>query len=390
MKMFSPTSNETSTDPGGIAAPGSVEDTLPSAVSLEEVHKFYGDSEVVRGISLDVRAGEFFALLGPSGCGKTTTLKLIAGFEQPSAGHITIGDQAVEGVPAFQRDVNTVFQSYALFPHLDVRDNVAFGLRMSGVNRKERRSRAEEALARVHLPDAGRRKVTDLSGGEQQRVALARAIINRPSVLLLDEPLGALDLRLRRAMQQELKEIQRSVGICFVYVTHDQHEALSMADRMAVMKDGCLQQVGTPAELYRKPQTRFVAQFIGESGFLDGSITEVSGGIATFELPGGAKLRAPADGLNVGPGTISLRPERARLQSDGVTRSPGQNSVAGTIVGVEFLGSDRVYKVAVPPAGELVVREPFDQGLPVREPGVKVNVTFEADAAVLLPRDSSE
>lgn len=358
-----------------------------NAVELKGVRKSFGETEVVRGIDLEVRSGEFFALLGPSGCGKTTTLKLIGGFEQPTQGNIRIGNKSVEGVPAFQRDVNTVFQSYALFPHLDVRDNVAFGLRMSGVSRRERRSRAEAALDRVHLPSSARRKVDDLSGGEQQRVALARAIINRPSVLLLDEPLGALDLRLRRAMQQELKEIQRSVGICFVYVTHDQHEALSMADRMAVMKDGSFQQVGTPGDLYRNPETKFVAQFIGESGFLEGQVTDITAGLASLELPGGASVKVKTNSTAVGAASISLRPEQASLGREDSPPTPGHNNVRGTVVNVEFLGSDRLYRVVVPPAGDLLVREPFDDAHEAVEPGHSVNVRFPFDSAVLLPGD---
>jgi spermidine/putrescine transport system ATP-binding protein len=355
-----------------------------SAVRLEGVSKSFEGSEVVSDLSLEVGAGEFYALLGPSGCGKTTTLKLIGGFEQPDSGQVLIGGEQVAGVPAFKRDVNTVFQSYALFPHLDVRDNVAFGLRMDGVKRAERRARAEEALERVHLPGSGRRQIEGLSGGEQQRVALARAIINRPSVLLLDEPLGALDLKLRRAMQQELKEIQRSVGICFIYVTHDQHEALAMADHMAVMKDGKIQQQGTPAEIYDRPETRFVAQFIGDAGFLEGTLLGVRNGTSEIELPGGTKLEAPGNGLVTGPVVVAVRPERARLvELDGTV--PGDNQVEGTVTEVEFLGSDRVYRIAVPPSGELVVRETSGEGRPVQEPGTRVTVAFSVEAAVPLP-----
>jgi spermidine/putrescine transport system ATP-binding protein len=361
----------------------------PPAVRLDTVRKSFGGTEVVRGVSLEVGAGEFYALLGPSGCGKTTTLKLIGGFEQPDTGQVLIGGEPVEGVPAFKRDVNTVFQNYALFPHLDVRDNVAFGLRMSGVKRSERRSRAEEALERVHLPGAGRRRIEGLSGGEQQRVALARAIINRPSVLLLDEPLGALDLKLRRAMQQELKEIQRSVGICFIYVTHDQHEALAMADRMAVMKDGVIQQQGSPEEIYDRPESRYVAQFIGDAGFLEGELVGVDAGLSVVSLPGGHRLRAPESGLVVGPSVIAVRPERARLSPVGDPESPDRNYVEGTVTEVEFLGSDRVYRVAVPPAGELVVRE-TSVGTPVQEPGSRVTVEFDIAAAVALPGDVSK
>lgn len=238
------------------------------AVSFSQVSRHFGDVRAVDSVDLQVVEGEFFAMLGPSGSGKTTCLRLIAGFEQPTAGHIEIFGETAEGVPPYRRNVNTVFQDYALFPHLNVRDNVAYGLMIRGISKIERRQAAEEALELVQLPGYGSRKPGELSGGQRQRVALARAIVNKPKVLLLDEPLGALDLKLREQMQDELKSLQKTLGVTFVFVTHDQGEALSMADRVAVFNDGRVMQVGTPEDIYRYPQSRFVADFVGSSNVL--------------------------------------------------------------------------------------------------------------------------
>ncbi len=255
------------------------------AVELRNVTKKFGDFVAVDDIDLEIRDGEFFSLLGPSGCGKTTNLRMIAGFEQPTIGEIYIKGQQVAGIPAHRRPVNTVFQSYALFPHMNVAQNVAFGLEMKKVARPEINQRVREALELVQLPHLSDRRPKQLSGGQQQRVALARALVNKPQVLLLDEPLGALDLKLRKAMQLELKQIQVEVGITFIYVTHDQEEALTMSDRIAVMNEGVVQRIGEPRRIYEHPANRFVADFIGETNFVEGRVQEVKA-LATVAIPG--------------------------------------------------------------------------------------------------------
>ena len=241
---------------------------MTTAVSFQNVSRHFGSVRAVDAVDLEIAEGEFFAMLGPSGSGKTTCLRLIAGFEQPTSGHIEIFGETAEGVPPYRRSVNTVFQDYALFPHLNVIDNVAYGLMVRGVPRAERRAAAEAALSLVQLPGYGERRPSQLSGGQRQRVALARALVNKPKVLLLDEPLGALDLKLRENMQEELKALQKSLGITFVFVTHDQGEALSMADRIAVFNEGTIMQIGTPEEVYKRPRSRFVADFVGSSNVL--------------------------------------------------------------------------------------------------------------------------
>ncbi|MBA83123.1 MAG: polyamine ABC transporter ATP-binding protein [Rhodobacteraceae bacterium] len=241
---------------------------MTDAVTFRGVSRHFGTVKAVDEVDLSIQDGEFFAMLGPSGSGKTTCLRLIAGFEQPTAGHIEIFGERAEGVPPYLRNVNTVFQNYALFPHMNVRDNVAFGLRVKGISRAERHRAAEEALELVELSGYGNRRAGELSGGQRQRVALARALVNKPRVVLLDEPLGALDLKLREQMQEELRKLQRALGLTFVFVTHDQDEALSMADRVAVFADGKIQQVGTAEDIYRRPDTRFVADFVGSSNVL--------------------------------------------------------------------------------------------------------------------------
>ena len=251
---------------------------MTTAVKFERVSRHFGDVKAVDDVSLEIAEGEFFAMLGPSGSGKTTCLRLIAGFDQPTAGHIEIFGVTAEGVPPYRRDVNTVFQDYALFPHMSVGDNVAYGLMVKGVDKAERSKRAGEMLELVKLGGYDERKPSQLSGGQRQRVALARALVNQPKVLLLDEPLGALDLKLREQMQVELKSLQRNLGISFVFVTHDQGEALSMADRVAVFNDGHIQQVGTPEDVYERPQTRFVADFVGSSNVLAPETAERFGG----------------------------------------------------------------------------------------------------------------
>jgi spermidine/putrescine transport system ATP-binding protein len=298
-------------------------------VELRDITKRFGEVTAVDDLELQIRDGEFFSLIGPSGCGKTTTLRMIAGFEQPTEGEITINGRPVAGTPPYQRPVNTVFQNYALFPHMTVAENIAFGLEMSRVGRPEIRRRVEEVLALVRLPQMAGRKPKQLSGGQQQRVALARALVNRPQVLLLDEPLGALDLKLRKEMQLELKHIQSEVGITFIYVTHDQEEAMAMSDRIGIMSHGVLQQVGTPREVYEHPTNRFVADFIGETNFINGSVTSLGrhptvclclvGDVPVLGMVGtvGTADESPLDvGQEI---TLAIRPERINLYPQGRT-----------------------------------------------------------------------
>jgi putative spermidine/putrescine transport system ATP-binding protein len=304
--------------------------TSPEApdVRLAELVKRYGDVSAVDGVSLEIRHGEFFTLLGPSGSGKTTTLRLIAGFELPDEGSVELGGEPVEQLPPYARDVNTVFQDYALFPHMTVAENVAYGLRVRGVAKQERRRRAEGALELVRLAGTGARKPAQLSGGQRQRVALARAIVNGPRVLLLDEPLGALDLKLRQEMQLELKRIQQEVGITFVYVTHDQEEAMAMSDRLAVFNAGRIEQVGAPADVYERPASEFIASFVGVSNMLE---------------RGGRRF--------------TIRPEKVRLLDDGA-REDGLHVEAGTIEDASYVGMVTRYEVALHDGGRLqVVRQ---------------------------------
>ena len=281
---------------------------MTTAVSFQKVSRHFGSVRAVDAVDLDIREGEFFAMLGPSGSGKTTCLRLIAGFEQPTAGHIEIFGQTAEGVPPYRRNVNTVFQDYALFPHLNVIDNVAYGLMVRGVGRAERQREAEAALELVRLPGYGARRPGQLSGGQRQRVALARALVNKPRVLLLDEPLGALDLKLREQMQEELKSLQKALGITFVFVTHDQGEALSMADRLAVFDQGKVQQVGSPEDVYKRPSSRFVADFVGSSNVLPPEFVERHAGVRAW---------------------ASLRPEAIRLAADGIPATVISRSYLG-------------------------------------------------------------
>lgn len=280
-----------------------------SIVSLIDVEKRFGSNLVVRKMNMEIYEGEFLTLLGPSGCGKTTTLRMIAGFEDATSGIIKVQGERVENREPYQRDVNTVFQNYALFPHMTVFDNVAYGLTIKKVPKDEIRQRVAEMLELVQLTDYERRKPDELSGGQKQRVAIARALINRPKVLLLDEPLGALDLKLRKQMQIELKRLQKKLGITFVYVTHDQEEALTMSDRIAVMNAGVIEQLGTPMEIYDHPLTRFVAGFIGESNIFDGTVTAVEGDLLRVDTPAG-KLLTRGSGFAVGEEMhVSIRPE---------------------------------------------------------------------------------
>lgn len=326
------------------------------SVRFDQINKSYGEIQAVRDLSLDVAEGEFFSLLGPSGSGKTTTLRLIAGFETATSGHLEINGRDVTLTPPHKRDIGMVFQNYALFPHKSVAENVAFGLRMRGLNRSEITKRVQDALDLVELGGYGNRRPNQLSGGQQQRVALARAVVIRPQLLLADEPLGALDRKLRQNMQFELREFQRTVGITMVYVTHDQEEALTMSDRIGVMHEGRLIQVGTPREIYDRPQSRFVADFIGTSNFLEGEITGFANGELSIALSGGSDLKAvsasePAAGQSTA--TIAIRPEKMRILRDG---EQAENQLRGQINGQTFLGESILSRVVTAHGSELLIR----------------------------------
>ncbi len=327
---------------------------------LRQITKSYESFTAVDNIDLVIPRGSFFALLGPSGCGKTTTLRMVAGLEPPTAGTISIGERDITSTKAYQRNVNTVFQNYALFPHLDILDNVAFGLRQRKV--KDWKAKAMEALELVELTHVARKKPTQLSGGMQQRVALARAVVNRPDVLLLDEPLGALDLKLRRQMQIELKRIQQEVGLTFVHVTHDQEEAMTMADTIAVMNGGRLQQVGDPGTLYEKPESTFAANFLGQSNLLAATVKGVVDDIAQLNVHG-TEMTVPADLLPEGATEIwlGIRPEKVRIIG-GVAGSESEslNTLSGKVTDVSFLGVATQYLVATTWGRELTVVQQND------------------------------
>jgi spermidine/putrescine transport system ATP-binding protein len=321
------------------------------AVELAGVTKRFGEFVAVDDLTLDIYEGEFFSLLGPSGCGKTTTLRMIAGFEEPTEGGISVAGDPVRGVPPYRRPVNTVFQSYAIFPHLNVFDNVAFGLRRAGVKGEELRGRVIDACEMVQLSGFEKRKPNMLSGGQQQRVALARALINRPKVLLLDEPLGALDLKLRKEMQLYLKDLQHEVGITFIYVTHDQEEALTMSDRIAVMNEGKVQQVADPPTLYEHPNNRFVADFIGQTNVFSGTVEAVDGSRVTLSVPSGQKVEASTGEAEVGVGQAAhatVRPEKVRFGGE------GDNVMTVRIHQIVYLGVSTQY-IADLPGGEKLV-----------------------------------
>ncbi len=329
-------------------------------VRLERVSKHFGDLVAVRDLDLDIGRGEFFTMLGPSGCGKTTTLRMVAGFERPTAGRVLIEGEDVAGLPSYKRPTNTVFQSYALFPHLSVGDNVAFGLRRKKVPKDEVNRRVRAELERVGLAAEINRRPNQLSGGQQQRVALARALVNLPKVLLLDEPLGALDLKLRKGLQVELKRIQRDVGITFVYVTHDQEEALTMSDRIAVMSNGVVEQVDTPENVYERPRTTFVAGFIGVSNLMPGTVTAASGGRGTIRLDTGIEVEASVDGIASGERCHAVvRPEKLRISS------ASGGSAPGGLPGVEGVVQSSIY---LGTATQIVVRLPGDVSMTVLVP----------------------
>jgi spermidine/putrescine transport system ATP-binding protein len=327
-------------------------------VRLVDVVKKFGDQVAVDHIDLEVRDGEFFSLLGPSGCGKTTTLRMIGGFEEPTSGLIELQGKDVTWLPPYHRNVNTVFQNYALFPHLSIYENVAFGLRRRGVKDSEIKSRVKEMLALVELPGYEKRKPTEISGGQAQRVALARALINRPAVLLLDEPLGALDLKLRKQMQVELKRIQQEVGITFIYVTHDQEEAMTMSDRIAVMNRGRYEQLGDPESLYERPTTRFVAGFLGVSNLIRGRIDGTSANYALVALDKDTRIRVPQALTNGHPDVeVGVRPEKIRLHKLDGTIPDGANELLGTVLDASYLGVSTQYIVEARHGARVAVYE---------------------------------
>ncbi|WP_034610091.1 ABC transporter ATP-binding protein [Cellulomonas sp. URHD0024] len=374
----------TSTADGATAL---VEDATDTGAALEirRVSKVFGDFVAVDDLSLTVPSGSFFALLGPSGCGKTTTLRMVAGLEQPTSGTIAIGGRDLTGTRAHQRPVNTVFQSYALFPHLSVGENVAFGLRRQG--KSEIARRVAEGLDLVELAHLADRRPAQLSGGQQQRVALARALVNRPSVLLLDEPLGALDLKLRRQMQLELKRIQTEVGLTFIHVTHDQEEAMTMADTVAVMNHGRIEQMGTPAELYELPRTAFVANFLGQSNLVPGTVVErTRTGLLAVDVAGtrilvpeGRSVRSSGDVL------VGVRPEKLRLLVGEQEPSSTENLLGpGTVTDVSFTGVSTQYQVEVPGLGTFGVFAQNLLGGSMVEPGAQVRLAWSADFTFAL------
>jgi spermidine/putrescine transport system ATP-binding protein len=348
-------------------------------VRLDHVVKRFDDSVAVDGITLDVPRGSFFALLGPSGCGKTTTLRMIGGFEEPTEGRIFLGDQDVVGLPPYKRDVNTVFQSYALFPHMTIEDNVRFGLDRQGVAKAEASLRVREILELVGLTQFGKRKPKQLSGGQQQRVALARALVNHPRVLLLDEPLGALDLKLRKQMQLELKRIQHEVGITFVHVTHDQEEAMTMADSIAVMNQGRIEQLGPPHDLYEHPQTAFVAGFLGASNLLPGVVE----GPGAVRLDDGTVVQAPVDG-RTGQVAVGVRPEKITIGSGG-----GANELRGEITETAYIGVATQVVVDTRMGTVHVFTQNIGSRGDVPAPRTPVTLTWSPEATFVVDRGNS-
>ena len=329
-------------------------------VRLDRVTKRFGDQVAVDDLSVDIQHGEFFSLLGPSGCGKTTTLRMIGGFEDPTSGNVSLGETDVTALPPYRRDVNTVFQSYALFPHLDVFENVAFGLRRRRVSKSEVTTRVAEMLRLVDLPGFERRRPGQLSGGQQQRVALARALVNEPRVLLLDEPLGALDLKLCKQMQLELKRIQQEVQITFLYVTHDQEEAMTMSNRLAVMRRGRVEQIGPPEEVYDRPRTEFVAGFLGASNLLAGEVKEHRGDDVAVLVAGGSVVRVPAARMPDGTADVKVgvRPEKIHMEGAAAPPpAPGWNAVEGDLRDVTYIGVSHQFTVVGPAGAILTVYE---------------------------------
>jgi spermidine/putrescine transport system ATP-binding protein len=365
--------------------------TADADIALHGVTKVFGDQTAVDDLTLGIPKGGFFAMLGPSGCGKTTTLRMIGGFEDPTSGRVELGGVDVTDVPPYKRDVNTVFQSYALFPHLDVERNVGFGLERRKVHKPEIRRRVGEALELVHLHGLAKRRPSQLSGGQQQRVALARALVNSPRALLLDEPLGALDLKLRKQLQIELSRIQREVGITFVHVTHDQEEAMSMADAIAVMNLGRIEQMGSATELYERPRTEFVANFLGISNLLDGRVVGRDGDVAEFETADGARLHVPVDrlaNLNGGSCRAGVRPEKLHLAPAESAPAEG-NLLRGHITDASYLGVMTQYVVRAGGADLTVIAQNRGvSGLETLGPGREVVVSWEPPHTFVVAKEA--
>jgi spermidine/putrescine transport system ATP-binding protein len=358
-------------------------------VRLEDLRKRFGDVAAVDGVSLDIRAGEFFSLLGPSGCGKTTTLRMIGGFELPTSGRILLRGQDITNAPPEKRPVNMVFQSYALFPHLTVFENVAFGLRRRNTGKDEIARRVGEALELVRLGGFGQRKPDQLSGGQQQRVALARALVCEPTVLLLDEPLGALDLKLRRQLQTELKRVQLEVGITFIYVTHDQEEALALSDRIAVMDKGRVEQLGTPEELYDNPSTLFVAGFIGTTNLLAGTVESVVDGIASVRLADGARCAARAHDVAAGASVdVAVRPEAIELvdMSSGAPQDGATAAIEATVTQSAYLGTTVSHQVLTASGSTITVLTSRTGERPA--PGTVVHLSWQPADALAITRST--
>jgi len=365
----------------------STEERLPD-VEVREASKSFGQVTAVDRVSFHVSRGEFYSLLGPSGCGKTTTLRLVAGFERPDAGRIFLRGSDITPLPPHRRNVNTVFQHYALFPHLSVADNVGYGLKQKGLTQEEADRRLDGALATVRLTDLRDRYPRELSGGQQQRVALARALINEPAALLLDEPLAALDLKLRKAMQGELKKLQERVGITFLYVTHDQEEALTLSDRIAVMNHGRILQEGTPQEIYERPGSKFVADFIGQTNFFEGEVEEADGAATLVREKGGFVIRcAPAPwasrGMHV---AVAVRPEKI-APANGSVSAP--NRLSGTLVRVTYLGDLVQYHVALPGGREVMCQRQNEEDDPAAgwRVGAEVGLAWDEASALVLEEE---
>ncbi len=361
-------------------------------VRLERVTKDFGETVAVDDLSLDIPEGEFFSMLGPSGCGKTTTLRMIGGFEEPTRGTIYLKGRDVTDLPPYKRDLNTVFQSYALFPHLNVYENVAFGLRRKKVSKDEIKSSVTEAMRLVDLTGFESRRPSQMSGGQQQRVALARALVNKPKVLLLDEPLGALDLKLRKQMQLELKHIQSEVGITFIYVTHDQEEAMTMSNRLAVMRHGRIEQVGPPEEVYENPLTEFVAGFLGASNMLEGELKESTNGLTAVLLSGGDVVHLPADRAPYQTGSsvkVGVRPEKVHIGPDDGDEVPsGYNTISGLLRMSTYIGVSHQYKVEGPGGHTLTVWVQNLGTTPPPHPGERVRLSWQWEHTfAVLPQE---
>lgn len=352
-------------------------------VDLESVTKRFGDNTVVQDVSLQVKEGEFLTLLGPSGCGKTTTLRMIAGFEQPTAGTIILDGKRVDNVPANKRNVNTVFQSYALFPHMNIYDNIAFGLKMKRANKNIIKEKVTKMLELVQLQGFENRTPGQLSGGQKQRIAIARALINNPKVILLDEPLGALDLKLRKQMQVELKHLQKQLKITFIYVTHDQEEALTMSDRIAVMNKGIVEQIGIPVEIYERPQTKFVADFIGETNLFEGEISKVDGKSAYLDL-GVREIEVKNDGLQIGEKVyLTIRPERIHILADG-NQTGDSIKLKGRFKERIYVGSVSKMVVLLDNGKEVIINEPAGQNQHGCNINQEISLSWEIDHGVVM------